>query len=74
MRRVKGGEKVISTPSFEIDKVWHTILKDTRIRKKWKNNDQMPLRRSMRLKLRPEQNLVTIAPSRVLRSIRGAQY
>jgi hypothetical protein len=71
---LKGGEKVISTPSFEIYKVWHTLIKDTRIRKKWKNNDHMPLRRSMRLKLRAEQNSVTTASSRVLRSSRrGAQ-
>jgi hypothetical protein len=70
---LKGGEEVISTPRFEIDKVWHTLIKDTRIRNKWKNNDQMPLRRSVCLKLRAEQNLVTTVPSRVLRARRGAQ-
>jgi hypothetical protein len=68
---LKGGENIISTPSFEIDAIWRPLIK-TRIRGKWKSNDaQVPLRRSARL--REKSGQVTEAPKRVLRQRRVQQ-
>ena len=66
---LKGGENVISTPSFEIDPIWRPLIKKTRIRKKWKNNNtQKPLRRSARIRQQVEREA---PPTRSLRPRRG---
>ena len=66
---LKGGENVISTPSFEIDPIWRPLIKKTRIRKKWKNNNtQKPLRRSARIRQQVER---AAPPTRSLRPRRG---
>ena len=59
---LKGAEQVISTPSFEIDPVWRPLIRNTRIRPKFKRNINLPapVRRSARLKERALKSSATV--------------
>ena len=46
---LKGGEMVISSPSFEIDPVWRPMIKSIKIRRNSGNESNTIVRRSRRL-------------------------
>jgi len=67
---LKGADKVISTPSFEIDPVWRPLIHNTRLRPKYKATENPPVRRSARLRARVQP---ITAPERTTRQRRTWQ-
>ena len=66
---LKGAEKVISTPSFEIDPVWRPLIRKTRLRPKYKRSEVAPVRRSARI--RAQQAVGPEVTRRVTRASRS---